>query len=139
MARVKTFKICFYDGTVDYCICFLIFSILSLSSISLLNSLFPHFVSLSLSELLFSTLSFSSFSLPLSLSELLSTLTLSLCAVGWAPTPVCGSWVNGSVDRQVWSSGSCGFFFFFFGCDRCLKEEVGIAEVGRGSLKSIIY
>ena len=101
-------------------------------------SLFPHFVSLSLFELLFSTLSFSSFFLPLSLSlsELLSTLTLSLCAVGWASTPVCGSWVNGSVDRQVWSSGSCGFFFGF---DRCLKEEVGMAEVGRGSLKSIIY
>ena len=25
------------------------------------------------------------------------------------------------VDRQVWSSGFCGFFFFFC-CDWCLKE-----------------
>ena len=42
-------------------------------------SIFPHFISLSL-------------------CELLSTLTLSLCAGGWASTLVCGSWVNGSVD-----------------------------------------
>ena len=85
----------FYDGTVDYCICVLIFFILSLSSVRLLNSLFPHFVSLCL-------------------SELLSTLTLSLCAVGWASMPVCGSWVCGLVDQWVWISGFCGFFFFFF-------------------------
>ena len=29
-----------------------------------------------------------------------------------------------------------GFFFFFFCCDKCLKEEMGMAKVGRGSLKS---
>ena len=30
--------------------------------------------------------------------------------------------------------GGCGFFFFFFFCyDGCLKEEVGMAEVGCGS------
>ena len=122
MARVKTFKICFYDGTVDYSICFLIFFLFFLSPLSDFSS-----PSLSLSIALLTSPS---------LSELISTLTLSLCAVGWASTPVCGSWVNGSVDQQVWSSGSSGFFF---GCDRCLKEEVGMAEVGRGSLKSIIY
>ena len=48
---------------------------------------------------------------------------------------MCGSWVSGSVDRQVWSSG---FFFFFFCCDKCLKEEMGMAKVGRGSLKSSV-
>ena len=42
----------------------------------------------------------------------------------------------GLVDRWVWSSKFCNFFFFFLCCDRCLKEEVGIAEMGRGSLKS---
>ena len=74
----------FYDGTVDYCICFLICFIISLSSMSnfstLSLSLFPHFISLFL-------------------CELLSTLTLSLCASGWASTPACGSWVSGSADR----------------------------------------
>ena len=86
----------FYDGTVDYCICVLIFFILSLSSVKLLNS-FIFFIS----------------SPSLSLSELLSTLTLSLslCAGGWASTLVCGSWVSGSVDQRVWISGFCGFFF----------------------------
>ena len=58
-------------------------------------SLFPHFVSLSL-------------------SQLLSTLTLSLCAGGWASTLICGLWVSGSIDRQVWSSGLCGFFFWLW-------------------------
>ena len=40
----------------------------------------------------------------------------------------------GLVDQWVWSSKFCDFFFFFFflRCDRCLKEEVGIAEMGRG-------
>ena len=71
----------FYDGTVDYCICFLICFIISLSSMSD-----------------FSTLYLSSFHIPLSLWIALSTLTLSLCAGGWASTLVCGSWVNGSVD-----------------------------------------
>ena len=29
--------------------------------------------------------------------------------------------------------GFCGFFFFFFFlCDQCLKEEVGMAELGMG-------
>ena len=71
----------FYDDTVDYCICFLICFIISLSSMSD-----------------FSTLYLSSFHIPLSLWIALSTLTLSLCAGGWASTLVCGSWVNGSVD-----------------------------------------
>ena len=48
--------------------------------------------------------------------------------------PMCGSWVSGSVDWQVWSSGFCGFFFGRY--DWCLEEEVGMAEVGCGSLKS---
>ena len=26
--------------------------------------------------------------------------------------------------------GGCGFLIFIFCCDRCLKEEVGMAEVG---------
>ena len=71
----------FYDGTVDYCICFLIYFILSLSSVSD-----------------FSTLSLSLFHLPLSLSVNCSQLSLSLCASGWASMSVCGSWVNGLVD-----------------------------------------
>ena len=29
-------------------------------------------------------------------------------------------------------------FFFFFGCDRCLKEVVGMAKVGCGSRRSEI-
>ena len=55
----------FYDGTIDYFIYFLICFILSLSSMLDFStlSLFPHFVSLSL-------------------CELLSSLTLSLCANG---------------------------------------------------------
>ena len=47
------------------------------------------------------------------------------------------------MDRWIGRFGVLGpvvfFFFFFCGCDRCLKEEVGMAEVGCGSLKSIIY
>ena len=97
----------FYDGTLDYWICFLIYFILSLSSMSDL--------------------------LTLSLWIALNSHSLSLCAGGWAFTSVCGSWVSGSVDRQVWSSG-----FFFFCCDKCLKEEMGMAKVGRGSLKSVV-
>ena len=61
---------------------------------------------------LLNSLSFLILSPSLSLSKLLSTLTLSLCVGGWASTPVCGSWVSGSMDRQVWSSrfyGVCGF------------------------------
>ena len=33
----------------------------------------------------------------------------------------------GLVDQWVWSSGFCGFFFCY---DRCLKEEVGMVELG---------
>ena len=29
-------------------------------------------------------------------------------------------------------------FYFFFGCDRCLKEVVGMAKVGCGSRRSEI-
>ena len=44
------------------------------------------------------------------------------------------------MDRWIGRFGVLGpvVLFFFFGCDRCLKEVVGMAEVGRGSLKSII-
>ena len=46
----------------------------------------------------------------------------------------------GLVDWWVWSSKFCDFFFFFFFCRyyRCLKEEVGMAEMGHGSLKSSV-
>ena len=82
----------FYDGTIDYCIRFLICFILSLSSMS-------------------DTFSFSAFSLSssqyfisLSLCELLSTLKLSLFMSVVGPPRWC-------VDRWVWF---CGVFFFFF-------------------------
>ena len=68
----------------------------------------------------FLILSLSSHFVSLSICELLSTFTLSLSAGGWTFMPM---------DR--W-----GFFFFFFFvcvCDRCLKEDVGMAEVGYGS------
>ena len=44
---------------------------------------------------------------------------------------------HGLVDQWVNGFGVLGSvgFFFFFGYDRCLKEEVGMAEVARGSLK----
>ena len=31
------------------------------------------------------------------------------------------------MDQWVWSSG---FYVFFFCCDRCLKEELGMVELG---------
>ena len=34
------------------------------------------------------------------------------------------------VDRRVWSSEFFGVVFFFFCSDRCLKEEMGMAELG---------
>ena len=47
---------------------------------------------------------------------------------------------RGLMDQWIGRFGVLGpVVFFFFGCDGCLKVEVGMAEVGRGSLKSIIY
>ena len=34
---------------------------------------------------------------------------------GWVVGPVFGFWV------MAWVNSGCGFFFFFLGCDRCLK------------------
>ena len=65
----------FYDGTIDYCICFLICFIISLSSMSD-----------------FSTLYLSSFHLPLSLWIALNSHSLSLCQ--WLGLHAC-VWVMG--------------------------------------------
>ena len=77
----------------------------------------------------FSTLSLSSHFVSLSLYELLSTLTLSLCVDGWASI---------LLDWQVlWLLLLLLFFVCVCVCvcvcDRCLKEEVGMTEVGYGS------
>ena len=83
----------FYDGTIHYCICFLIFFILSLSSVRLLNSL----------------------SLSLSLSKLLSTLTLSRFVLVVGPPRQCVG--RGLVDWWIGEFrvlGFVGFFFFFW-------------------------
>ena len=84
----------FYDGTVDYCICFLIFFILSLSSVRLLNSLF---------------FLVSSPSLSLNCSQL--SLSLFVLVVG--PPLQCVGY--GLVDwwiSEFGVLGSVGFFFF---------------------------
>ena len=33
--------------------------------------------------------------------------------------------------------GCCGFLIFIFCCDRCLKEEVGMVEVGCGWVRCL--
>ena len=63
----------------------------------LLHLFFNLFYSFSLLSIrLFNSLSFLISSPSLSMN--CSQLSLSLCANGWASTPVCGSWVNGLVD-----------------------------------------
>ena len=47
---------------------------------------------------------------------------------------------RGLMDRWNGRFGALGsVVFFFFCCDRCLKEEVGMAKVGHGSWLYQVY